>query len=85
MRPLHTHFPDGVIHIESPVPHEFTLRDFFTVWAQPFNSNQILGYTRSPGHPITMTVNGASSSAFESYVFPHIDNAALTTIVITYQ
>ena len=85
MRPLHTHLTDGVIHIESPVPHEFTLRDFFTVWAQPFSSSQILGYSRSPGHPITMTVNGASSSEFENYVFPHLENATLTTIVITYQ
>ena|SRR5206468_2256444 len=85
MRPLHTHATDGVIHIESPVPHEFTLRDFFTVWVQPFTSSQILGYSTGGGHTITMTVNGASSTEFENYVFPHFDNPAVTTIVITYQ
>ena len=85
MRPLHTHATDGVIHIESPVPHEFTLRDFFTVWGQPFNSRQILGYSSGGGRSITMTVNGASSTEFETYVFPHIVDATQTVIVIAYQ
>ncbi len=32
---LHTHTPDGVIHIESPANRTFTLRDFFAIWGQP--------------------------------------------------
>lgn len=76
MRPLHIH-PDrpGVIHIESPVPHEFTLGDFFTVWGenggQPFNQNTIMGQYTDATHEIVMTVNGSPSTAYENYVFPH--------------
>jgi hypothetical protein len=32
---LHTHTPDGVIHIEAPADRSFTLNDFFLVWGQP--------------------------------------------------
>jgi hypothetical protein len=39
MRPciywLHTHTPDGIIHIEAPKDRSFTLADFFLVWGQP--------------------------------------------------
>lgn len=31
---LHTHTPDGVIHIEAPRDRSFTLGDFFMVWGQ---------------------------------------------------
>lgn len=32
---LHTHAPDGIVHIESPVRRTFTLGDFFDEWGQP--------------------------------------------------
>jgi hypothetical protein len=32
---LHTHAPDGIIHVESPVTRVFTLGDFFDEWGQP--------------------------------------------------
>ena len=32
---LHTHTPDGIIHIEAPADRSFTLGDFFLVWGQP--------------------------------------------------
>jgi hypothetical protein len=34
---LHTHTPDGVIHIEAPKDRSFTLADFFAVWGQPLS------------------------------------------------
>ncbi len=37
---LHTHAPDGVIHIESPVQRGFTLGDFFDEWGQPLSADQ---------------------------------------------
>ena len=37
---LHTHAPDGVIHIESPVKRGFTLGDFFEEWGQPLSTDQ---------------------------------------------
>ena len=37
---LHTHAPDGIIHIESPVRRGFTLGDFFDEWGQPLGPDQ---------------------------------------------
>jgi len=41
---LHTHTPDGMIHIESPVQRTFTLGDFFDVWGQPLDVDRIGPY-----------------------------------------
>src|SRR5260370_943008 len=38
---LHTHAPDGVIHIESPVHRTYTLGDFFDGGAQPLGPHQV--------------------------------------------
>jgi hypothetical protein len=40
---LHTHSPDGLIHIESPKIRTFKLGEFFDIWGQP------LGATRAAG------------------------------------
>jgi hypothetical protein len=40
---LHTHAPDGVIHIESPTPRIYTLGDFFNEWHQPLTSDDVAG------------------------------------------
>ncbi len=32
---VHTHTPDGIIHVESPKFRTFTLGNFFDVWGQP--------------------------------------------------
>jgi len=37
---LHTHAPDGIIHVESPVNHTYTLGDFFDEWGQPLSATQ---------------------------------------------
>ena len=37
---LHTHTPDGVIHIESPANRTFTLGDFFAIWGQPLSTTR---------------------------------------------
>ncbi len=37
---VHTHTPDGVIHIESPASRTFTLGDFFAIWGQPLTSTR---------------------------------------------
>jgi len=66
MRPLHTHDGSGWIHIESPVPHVFTLGDFFTVWGQPFSSTEILSYQSDSTHVVTMSVNGTPSQQFRA-------------------
>lgn len=67
-RPVHTHNAGGEIHIESPVPHAFTLGDFFTVWGKPFSSSEILSYSTDGGHTITMTVNGTTNTEYQNLV-----------------
>jgi hypothetical protein len=34
---LHTHTPDGIIHIEAPQDRSFVLGDFFQIWGQPLS------------------------------------------------
>jgi hypothetical protein len=38
---LHTHDETGIIHIESPNSHIYTLGNFFDVWKQPLSSTQL--------------------------------------------
>jgi hypothetical protein len=52
---LHTHAPDGIMHIESPEHRTFTLGNFFDIWRQPLGPDQV-GPAR--GH-ITAFYNGA--------------------------
>ena len=40
---LHTHTPDGFIHIEAPLTRSFTLGDFFTVWGQTLTRKEVAG------------------------------------------
>jgi hypothetical protein len=50
---LHTHAPDGVIHIESPTQRIYTLGDFFDEWHQPLSSAQVA----DAKGPVTAIVN----------------------------
>ena len=38
---LHTHAPDGVIHVESPTKRIYSLGDFFDEWHQPLSATQV--------------------------------------------
>lgn len=38
---VHTHTPDGIIHVESARRPTFTLGDFFAIWGQPLNATQV--------------------------------------------
>jgi len=51
---LHTHAPDGVIHIESPTQRIYTLGNFFDVWRQPLSGAQVA----SAKGTVTTFVNG---------------------------
>ena len=55
--PLHTHFPDGVLHTEAK-EHEFnTLGEFFTEWNVELSRRCVGGYCK-PAAPIAFYVNG---------------------------
>jgi len=56
---LHTHTPDGIIHVESPVFRTFTLGQFFDVWGEPLSAT-VAGPMRAPkGGKLEVFVNGA--------------------------
>lgn len=57
---LHTHGPDGIIHVEagtaeSPNGGHYTLGNFFDIWGQPLNRNQVGPFKGA----VTAFVNGA--------------------------
>ena len=38
---MHSHTPDGVVHIESPEIRTFTLGNYFDIWGQPLGPNRV--------------------------------------------
>ena len=38
---IHTHTPDGIIHVESPLFRTFTLGNFFDIWGQPLSPTAV--------------------------------------------
>ncbi|MFD0331547.1 hypothetical protein ACFQZC_33890 [Streptacidiphilus monticola] len=38
---LHTHDESGILHVESPNEHIYTLGNFFDVWKQPLSGSQV--------------------------------------------
>jgi hypothetical protein len=56
--PLHTHEPDGVVHIESATDVPFTLGQFFTEWGHPISAQQIGSVTAAAGEQIRVYRNG---------------------------
>jgi hypothetical protein len=55
---LHTHTPDGIIHVESPTFHSYTLGQFFAVWGVPLSRTNVAGAKLKPGEKITTWVDG---------------------------
>lgn len=55
---LHTHTPDGIIHIEAPQDRSFTLGDFFKVWGQPLSATQVSHAKAPKGQKLKVWVDG---------------------------
>jgi len=55
---LHTHTPDGVIHVESPTFRTYTLGEFFAVWGQPLSRTDVAGAKTRAGEQTTVWVDG---------------------------
>ncbi len=59
MSALHTHEPDGTIHIEADQAGEvFTLGQLFTQWGVKLTTTQIGGVRATDGQKVTLTSNG---------------------------
>jgi hypothetical protein len=54
---VHTHTPDGLIHVESPIYRDFYLGDFFDVWGQPLSRTNVAGVHLAQGQ-LRAYVNG---------------------------
>ena len=55
---LHTHTPDGIIHIEAPKDRSFTLGDFFKVWGQPLSRTEASAARARKGEKLRVWVDG---------------------------
>lgn len=51
---IHTHDPSGVIHVEAPEIHQYTLGNLFDIWGEDLRSNEVGPYQG----PVTAFVNG---------------------------
>lgn len=68
--PLHTHDPDGVIHLEyggTVHAEDTTLGRFFEIWGKKFSKDQIFDFVNGPEGVVSMTVNGVPNTEFENY------------------
>ncbi len=85
--PVHTHDSSGIIHIESSTYTNFTLGEFFEIWAATyayaainntkapivFNSTDILGFRADQSHSVVLLVDGQKSNAYGSLVLNSLD------------
>ena len=55
---LHTHTPDGIIHIEAPQERTFTLGDFFQIWGQPLSRTAAASASARRGSALRVFVDG---------------------------
>jgi hypothetical protein len=55
---LHTHTPDGIIHIEAPSDRSFALGDFFSVWGQPLSRTAAASAHVAKGEALRVWVDG---------------------------
>jgi len=77
---LHTHSPNGIVHVEAPEQRDFTLGQFFDVWGQPLSRTQLLDRTADGSHEVQATVNGEPWASDPAEI-PLND---LTTVVLQY-
>ncbi|HTU81747.1 MAG TPA: hypothetical protein VMF61_06435 [Candidatus Acidoferrales bacterium] len=55
---IHTHTPDGYVHIEAPVKRTFTLGQFFDIWDQSFSWTTAGSMVAPHGKRLSIWVNG---------------------------
>jgi hypothetical protein len=66
---MHTHDDTGVIHIESPDDRTFTLGQFFQIWGETFNNNQIFDklVDNNTNNTLNVYVNGKKVDSKTDY------------------
>lgn len=56
---LHTHTPDGLIHVEAPMIRAFSLGDFFDVWGEPLRRDDVAGARPKKNERVIVWLNGS--------------------------
>jgi len=56
--PIHTHTPDGIIHVESPTQRDFSLGEVFDVWGVLFTPTCIGAFCNSGNERLQVFANG---------------------------
>ena len=71
---VHTHDQTGVIHMESDVPHKFTIGDFFTIWGVRFGKASLGSFVNHGDKQVHVYVNGKPVADPVHYVMKDQDN-----------
>lgn len=74
MKVIHTHDSSGELHVESPVPYQFYLGDFFKIWQKTFNSSCVLDRCIDQDHTLKVFLNGLEDNRFEALPLHDGDN-----------
>jgi len=61
MRVIHTHDERGILHVESPFPYTFQLKDFFTIWGKKLTDECIFEYCQDAENELKFYKNGIES------------------------
>lgn len=79
--PIHTHEEgDGTLHLEfegTVRKDDIRLGDFFTVWEKEWTATSFMGNPVGGEHTLTMTVNGAPSTAYWDHLMKDGDRIEL--------
>lgn len=83
---MHTHDETGIIHIESPENRTFTLGEFFDIWGEKFDNNQLFDNRVGEGgdsnnNSLNVYINGNRVGNFTDYreikITPHDEIAII--------
>lgn len=77
---LHTHEADGVIHVEAPQPHRYTLGQFFRLWGVRLTPHCLATECRTGQTQVRVFVNGEVVTGDPRNI-PLVDG---DTIIVTY-
>jgi hypothetical protein len=71
---LHTHDQTGVLHMESDVPHNFTIGNFFAIWGVRFGKASLGNLVNKGDKQVRVYVNGKRVTDPVHYVMKDQDN-----------
>ena len=74
---LHTHTPDGVIHMEADDPYPYELRQVFVAWGVAFDEQRLGGDVSAGDERVHVYVNGQPASAGPTLVLEDGDNVVV--------